>query len=203
MKHGNVRNYLDRHDYFRDVGNDAQGKKKRGRTDSRRPSTLQGPGSSIERAREVLQSRLVPPSNVVVFNGVEEVCEVTPHSEAAALVGYDISSAVNKVVALPLAGTTALPKLHGFVAVRKHRHKKAGGIIKHSTNAVKNLAATQAFPGDNVDEGRSLEPPAKKAKQPAKPAARAVRARGGAGARAGGGLGRSGHGPAARPPWQH
>eukprot|EP00873_Tetraselmis_striata_P010496 jgi/Tetstr1/430760/TSEL_020545.t1 len=43
------------------------------------------------------------------------------------------------------------------------------GIITHSTNAVKNLAAAQAFPRDNVDEGSSQERPAKKAKQPAKP----------------------------------
>eukprot|EP00873_Tetraselmis_striata_P043634 jgi/Tetstr1/463898/TSEL_008709.t1 len=57
--------------------------------------------------------------------------------------------------------------------------KRAGGIIKHNTNAVKNLAATQAVPGDNVDdEGSSPEPPAKKAKQPAKPAAVGVPARG-------------------------
>eukprot|EP00873_Tetraselmis_striata_P020889 jgi/Tetstr1/441153/TSEL_029413.t1 len=46
----------------------------------------------------------------------------------------------------------------------------AGDIIKqHNTNAVKNLAATQASLGDNVDEGSSPEPPAKGAK-PAKPA---------------------------------
>eukprot|EP00873_Tetraselmis_striata_P014641 jgi/Tetstr1/434905/TSEL_023902.t1 len=66
--------------------------------------------------------------------------------------------------------------------------KRAGGIIKHNTNAVKNLAATQAVPGDNVDEGSSPEPPAKKAKQPAKPAAGGLAlGRGGAGARVGGG----------------
>eukprot|EP00873_Tetraselmis_striata_P027709 jgi/Tetstr1/447973/TSEL_035277.t1 len=65
----------------------------------------------------------------------------------------------------------------------------AGGIIKHNTNAVKRMAATQAFPSDiNVDEGSSPEPPAKKAKQPAKPAAGVpARSRGGDGARAGGG----------------
>eukprot|EP00873_Tetraselmis_striata_P016049 jgi/Tetstr1/436313/TSEL_025152.t1 len=74
-------------------------------------------------------------------------------------------------------------------ALREHQ-KRVGVILKHNTNAVKNLAATQAFPGDNVDEGSSREPPAKKAKQPAKPAAgRRVPAwgRGGDGARAGGG----------------
>eukprot|EP00873_Tetraselmis_striata_P041043 jgi/Tetstr1/461307/TSEL_006434.t1 len=71
---------------------------------------------------------------------------------------------VGEVVALPLAGTVASLELHGFVGVLRHHHKKAGGIIKHDTNAVKNLAASQAFPGDNVDEGNSPEPPAKKAK---------------------------------------
>eukprot|EP00873_Tetraselmis_striata_P044552 jgi/Tetstr1/464816/TSEL_009555.t1 len=45
-----------------------------------------------------------------------------------------------------------------------------GGIVKHNTNVVKNLAATQAFHGDNADEGSSPEAPAKMAKQPAKPA---------------------------------
>eukprot|EP00873_Tetraselmis_striata_P043062 jgi/Tetstr1/463326/TSEL_008250.t1 len=77
-----------------------------------------------------------------------------------------------------------------LVMYREHgnQQKRAGGIIKHNTNAVKNLAATQAVPGDNVDEGSSPEPPAKKAKQPAKPAAGGLaRGRGGAGARAGGG----------------
>eukprot|EP00873_Tetraselmis_striata_P040877 jgi/Tetstr1/461141/TSEL_006279.t1 len=65
--------------------------------------------------------------------------------------------------------------------------KRAGGVIKHNTNAVKKLAATQAVPSDNVDEGSRPEPPAKKAKQLAKPAAGGlVRGRSGAGARAGG-----------------
>eukprot|EP00873_Tetraselmis_striata_P029937 jgi/Tetstr1/450201/TSEL_037240.t1 len=79
----------------------------------------------------------------------------------------------NKVVSLPLAGTAASsPKLHGLVmGVVAQQRKRAGGIIKHNTNAVKNLPATQAVPGDNVDEGSSPESPAKKAKQPAKPAA--------------------------------
>eukprot|EP00873_Tetraselmis_striata_P027842 jgi/Tetstr1/448106/TSEL_035404.t1 len=75
----------------------------------------------------------------------------------------------NKAVSLPLAGTAASPKLHGSVGVLAQQQKRAGGIIKHNTNAVKNLAATQAFSGDNVDEGSSPEPPAKKAEQPAKP----------------------------------
>eukprot|EP00873_Tetraselmis_striata_P018669 jgi/Tetstr1/438933/TSEL_002950.t1 len=70
----------------------------------------------------------------------------------------------------------------------KHQQNKVGDIIKHTTDAVKNLAATQAFPGDNVDEGSGPEPPAKKAKQPAKLAAGVMaRGRGGVWARAGGG----------------
>eukprot|EP00873_Tetraselmis_striata_P038372 jgi/Tetstr1/458636/TSEL_004340.t1 len=104
--------------------------------------------------------------------------------------GKPIVSSVqrNKIVSLPLAGTAASPKLHGLVGVLAQQQKRAGGIIKHNTNAVKNLAATQAVPGDNVDEGSSPEPPAKKAKQPAKPAAGGLaQGRGGAGARAGGG----------------
>eukprot|EP00873_Tetraselmis_striata_P028873 jgi/Tetstr1/449137/TSEL_036347.t1 len=77
-------------------------------------------------------------------------------------------------------------ELHGLVSVLAQQQKRAGGIIKHNTNAVKHLAATQDVPGDNVDEGSSPEPPAKKAKQPAKPAAGVpARGRGGAGAMAG------------------
>eukprot|EP00873_Tetraselmis_striata_P012486 jgi/Tetstr1/432750/TSEL_022116.t1 len=74
--------------------------------------------------------------------------------------------------------------------------KRAGGIIKRNTNAVKNLAARQAVLGDNVDEGSSPEPPAKKTKQPAKPAGGGpARGRGGDGARAGGGAFGSRAGP--------
>eukprot|EP00873_Tetraselmis_striata_P006155 jgi/Tetstr1/426419/TSEL_016727.t1 len=50
----------------------------------------------------------------------------------------------NKVVALPLAGTAASPELNATLRVLKQHQKKAGGSIKHNTNAVKNLAATQA-----------------------------------------------------------
>eukprot|EP00873_Tetraselmis_striata_P038541 jgi/Tetstr1/458805/TSEL_045189.t1 len=57
----------------------------------------------------------------VMFNGEGEVCEVKPHSETA--------------------------ELHGFVGILKQQHEKACGIIKSNTNAVKNLAATQALPG--------------------------------------------------------
>eukprot|EP00873_Tetraselmis_striata_P013779 jgi/Tetstr1/434043/TSEL_023187.t1 len=105
----------------------------------------------------------------------------------------------NKVVLLPLAGTAASPKLHGLVGVLTQQQKRAGGIIKHNTNAVKNLAATQAVPGDNIDEGSSPEPPAKKAKQPTKPL---LEGRPGAGVVPGPGraVGRSGRGPAAEPP---
>eukprot|EP00873_Tetraselmis_striata_P018208 jgi/Tetstr1/438472/TSEL_027027.t1 len=104
--------------------------------------------------------------------------------------GKPIVSSVqrNKVVVLAPAGTAASPMLHGFVGVLARQQQKAGGIIKHNTNAVKNLAATQAFPGDNVDEGSCPEPSGKKAKQPVKPASGvAARGRGGAGARVGGG----------------
>eukprot|EP00873_Tetraselmis_striata_P027909 jgi/Tetstr1/448173/TSEL_035464.t1 len=127
---------------------------------------------------DVLPSRQVPPLNVEFKDG-EEVCEV---------------------VSLPLAGTAASPKLHNLVDVLAQQQKRAGGIIKHDTNAVVNLAATQAVPGDNVDEGSCPEPPAKKAKQPAKLAAGVpARGRGGAGARAGSGTFGS-RGLAARPP---
>eukprot|EP00873_Tetraselmis_striata_P044931 jgi/Tetstr1/465195/TSEL_009902.t1 len=74
----------------------------------------------------------------------------------------------------------------GVVGVPKQQHKRAGGIIKHNTNAVKSLAATQAAPGDNVDEGSSPEPSAKKANHPANPADGVpAHGRGGAGAMAG------------------
>eukprot|EP00873_Tetraselmis_striata_P041569 jgi/Tetstr1/461833/TSEL_006912.t1 len=100
----------------------------------------------------------------------EEVCEVMPLSEAAASTfgGKSIVSSVqrNKVVSLPMSGTAASPKLHGLVGVMAQQQKRAGSVIKHNTNAVKNLAATQAVPSDNVDEGSSPEPPAKKASNP-------------------------------------
>eukprot|EP00873_Tetraselmis_striata_P007247 jgi/Tetstr1/427511/TSEL_017637.t1 len=119
--------------------------------------------------------------------------------------GKPIASSVqcNKVVALPLAGTAASPKIHGLVGMLKQPLKRAGGFIKHNTNAVKNLAAMQAFPGDNVDEGSSSEPPAKKAKPPAAKPAGGVpaRGRGGVGARAGGGVFGSRAGRQAAP-WQ-
>eukprot|EP00873_Tetraselmis_striata_P022851 jgi/Tetstr1/443115/TSEL_031171.t1 len=147
-KQGNVRNYLARY-YFEDEGKGGQG--------GRKPlPSADGLAKALDLAEEWHQSELgryyqagkCPPANVM-FKGEKEVCEVTPHWEAAA------------------------PRLGG----------RAGGIIKRNTNAVKNLAATQAVPGDNVDEGNSPEPPAKKAKQPANP----PQGRGGAGARAGGG----------------
>eukprot|EP00873_Tetraselmis_striata_P005455 jgi/Tetstr1/425719/TSEL_016139.t1 len=125
--------------------------------------------------------------------GEDKICEVTSHSEAAVPTFGDkpIVSNVqrNKVVALSLAGSAASSELHGFVSMLKHHQKKAGGVINHNTNVVKNLAATQAFPGENVDEGSTPEPQAKKAMQPAKlvPGVPA-RGRGGAGARAGGGV---------------
>eukprot|EP00873_Tetraselmis_striata_P020228 jgi/Tetstr1/440492/TSEL_028818.t1 len=60
----------------------------------------------------------------------------------------------NKIVPLPLAGTAASPKLHGLVGVLAQQHKRAGGIIKHNTTVVKNLAATQAVPGDTASAVR-------------------------------------------------
>eukprot|EP00873_Tetraselmis_striata_P021140 jgi/Tetstr1/441404/TSEL_029651.t1 len=78
-------------------------------------------------------------------------------------------------------------ELHaGFVGVLKQPQKKAGGITKLNTNAPRSMTAMQAFPGDNVDEGSSPEPPANKAEQRVKPAAEVpARGRGDAGARAG------------------
>eukprot|EP00873_Tetraselmis_striata_P025835 jgi/Tetstr1/446099/TSEL_033699.t1 len=95
------------------------------------------------------------PSNVM-FKDDKEVCEVTPHSESW-------KPQRNKVMSPPLAGTAASPKLQALAGVLAQQHKKAGSIIKHNTIAAKHLAATQAFPGDNVDEGSRSEPPAKKA----------------------------------------
>eukprot|EP00873_Tetraselmis_striata_P021519 jgi/Tetstr1/441783/TSEL_030000.t1 len=177
-KQGNVRNYPARY-YFQDEGKDGQGGRKKGPLPS-----ADGLAKALDLAEAWHQSELgryyqagkCPPANVM-FKG-EEVCEVTPHWEAAA----------QQIVSLPLVGTAASPKLHGLVGVLAQQQKRAGGIIKHNTNAVKNLADTQAVPGDNVDEGSSPEPPAKNAKQPAKPAAGGLaQGRGGAGARAGGG----------------
>eukprot|EP00873_Tetraselmis_striata_P017551 jgi/Tetstr1/437815/TSEL_026455.t1 len=125
-----------------------------------------------------------------MFKGEQEGCEVTPHSEAAGR-SYPVFNATRSwrcrwQAPLRRQSSTAL------VGVLVQQHKRAGGIIKHNTNAVKNMAATQAFPGDNVDEGSSPEPPAKKAKQPAKPAAGVpAQGRGGAWAMAGGGPFRS------------
>eukprot|EP00873_Tetraselmis_striata_P007404 jgi/Tetstr1/427668/TSEL_017793.t1 len=126
-----------------------------------------------------------PPSNVV-FKGEEEVCEMPAQS-----LRWTIVSSVqrNKVVSLLLPGTVASPKLPGYlVGVMAQQQKRAGGIIKHNTNAIKNMAATQAVPGDNVDEGSSPEPPARKGEPPAKPAVGVpARGRAGAGAMAGSG----------------
>eukprot|EP00873_Tetraselmis_striata_P022852 jgi/Tetstr1/443116/TSEL_031172.t1 len=167
-----------------------------------RHMTMQAGIGALDLAEEWHQSELgryyqvgkCPPANVM-FKGEEEVCEVTPHLEAAdprpvpAFGGKPIVSIVqrNKIVSLPQAGTAASPKLHGLVGVLAQQQKRVSGIIKHNTNAVKNMAATQAVPGDNVDEGSSPEPPTKKAKRLAKPAVGGrARCRGGAGARAGG-----------------
>eukprot|EP00873_Tetraselmis_striata_P041731 jgi/Tetstr1/461995/TSEL_007067.t1 len=93
-------------------------------------------------------------------------------------------------------GACHIPTSRGLEFTLKGTQKKAGGIIKLNTNAVKDLAATQAVPGDSVDEGSSPELPAKKAKQPAKPAAGVpARGQGGDGAIAGGGAFGSRAGP--------
>eukprot|EP00873_Tetraselmis_striata_P006705 jgi/Tetstr1/426969/TSEL_017182.t1 len=109
---GNARSYLARY-YFQDEVKDGQG----GRKNAPLPSA-DGLAKALDLAEAWNHSELgryyqagkCPPANVM-FKGEEEVCEMTPHSEGAAV------------------------------------------------------------PGDNVDEGSSPEPPAKKAKQPAKPAA--------------------------------
>eukprot|EP00873_Tetraselmis_striata_P034041 jgi/Tetstr1/454305/TSEL_041224.t1 len=112
-----------------------------------------------------------------MFKGEEEVCEyivvVSDPRPFPTFGGKPIVSSVqrNKVVSMALAGTSDSPKLHGLVGVLAQQQKRAGGIIKHNTNAVKNHTATQAVPGDNVDEGSGPEPPAKNTKQPAKPPA--------------------------------
>eukprot|EP00873_Tetraselmis_striata_P026844 jgi/Tetstr1/447108/TSEL_034546.t1 len=186
-KQGNVRNYLARY-YFHDEGKDGQRCRKEGPLLS-----ADGLAKALDLAEAWHQSELggyyqagkCPPANVM-FKGEEE----TPRPVPTFGGNKPIVSTVqrNKIVSLPLAGTAASPKLHGLVGVPVQQQKRAGGIIKHNTNAVKNLAATQAVPGDNVDEGSSPEPPAKKAKQPAKPAAGGLaQDRGGAGAGAGGG----------------
>eukprot|EP00873_Tetraselmis_striata_P006293 jgi/Tetstr1/426557/TSEL_001633.t1 len=187
MTRGNVRNYLARH-YFLDEGKDGQGCRKKGPLPSADGPTREGPRPCSELGRYYKAGKC-PHANVM-FKVEEEVCEVTPHCGAAdprlvpTFGGKPIVSTVqrNKVVSLPLASTAASPKLHGLVGVLAQPQKRAGGIIKHNTNAVKSLAATQAVPGDNVDEGSNPEPPAK---QPAKPAVGGpAQSRGGAGARA-------------------
>eukprot|EP00873_Tetraselmis_striata_P042188 jgi/Tetstr1/462452/TSEL_007449.t1 len=93
------------------------------------------------------QAGRYPPYNGI-FNGEEDVCEqVTPHSEAAVPTfgGKPIVSSVqrNKVVEVPLAGTAASQELSATLGMLKQQQKKAGGIIKHNTNVVKNMAATR------------------------------------------------------------
>eukprot|EP00873_Tetraselmis_striata_P043399 jgi/Tetstr1/463663/TSEL_008524.t1 len=126
-------------------------------------------GNAIDLAEAWHQSELgryyqagkCPPRDVM-FKREEEVCETFAQSLRSAVSrSYRLFSATSKLVSLPLAGTAASPKLHGLVGVQPQQQKRAGGIIKHNTNAVKNMAATQAVHGDNVDEGSSPEPPAK------------------------------------------
>eukprot|EP00873_Tetraselmis_striata_P042848 jgi/Tetstr1/463112/TSEL_008046.t1 len=170
---GNVRNYLARH-YFQDEGKDGQGGRKKGPLPSAdRLAKAFDIAEAWQQSQQgtYYQAGECPPFKMML-KGEEEIREVTPHSEAA---GRSTATGGHRCVANASWLDGAL--------------KRAGGIIKHNTNAVKNRrAATQAFPGDNVDEGGSPEPPAKEAKQPAKPEAGVpARGRGDARAKAGGG----------------
>eukprot|EP00873_Tetraselmis_striata_P005184 jgi/Tetstr1/425448/TSEL_015895.t1 len=55
----------------------------------------------------------------------------------------------------------------------KQQRKRAGGIMKHNTNAFKNLPATTRASRPATTSTRAVAP-AKKAKQPAKPASRSA-----------------------------
>eukprot|EP00873_Tetraselmis_striata_P017985 jgi/Tetstr1/438249/TSEL_026818.t1 len=184
----NLRNYLNRH-YFPDVGKDVQAKKGPLTREDGLAKALDLAAAAWQESEQLgryYEAGLkCPPSNVV-YKGEKEVCQVTSQSEAAipAFGGKPIvprfqrSSAApcpaagNRIVALRLAGTAALLNLNGMVGVLRQQQNKAGGIIKHNTNAVENMAATQAFTRDIVDEGSSPKPPAKKSKQlPTKSAA--------------------------------
>eukprot|EP00873_Tetraselmis_striata_P039351 jgi/Tetstr1/459615/TSEL_004978.t1 len=162
---GNVRGDLARHCFRDAVGKDAPvvGRKKGPLPSEHRLAKANDLAEAWQQSElgKHYEAGKCPPSNVV-FKGEEEVWAVTPHSEAV--------------------------ELNAMFGVMKQHPTKAGGIIKHNSKAVKNMAVTQAFPGDNVDEGSSPEPPAKKAKQPAKPGAGVpARGRGDGGAKAGGG----------------
>eukprot|EP00873_Tetraselmis_striata_P026717 jgi/Tetstr1/446981/TSEL_034439.t1 len=128
-----------------------------------------------------------------MFKGEEEVCEVTPHWEAAVPTfgGKPIVSTVqrNTIVSLPLAGTGASPNLHGLVGVHAQQQKRAGGIIKHNTNAVKNLAAKRK-PSPATTSTRAVAQ-SPRPRRPSSPLSRRLDSRSGAGARAGGGAHRS------------
>eukprot|EP00873_Tetraselmis_striata_P006942 jgi/Tetstr1/427206/TSEL_017394.t1 len=97
--------------------------------------------------------------------------------------------------AAAIAGTAASPKLNGMVGVLRQHQKKPGGIIKHNTNAVKNLAATQAFTGDNyLTSTRAAIARIPRPRRPSSPPSqrmecRPIQGRGDAGARARGGAG--------------
>eukprot|EP00873_Tetraselmis_striata_P044549 jgi/Tetstr1/464813/TSEL_009552.t1 len=127
------------------------------------------------------------------------VASSTPHG----MLGYGRKAALKAAHALARKQGSVRNYLarHYLRDVGKDPHDKGGRHLKHNTNAVKNLAATPVFHGDNVDEGNSPELPAKKAKQPGKPAA-GVPSRGRGCAGPGRAVGRSGRGPAAKPPWQ-
>eukprot|EP00873_Tetraselmis_striata_P024250 jgi/Tetstr1/444514/TSEL_032393.t1 len=104
------------------------------------------------------------------------------------------------IVSLPLAGTAALPKLHGLVGVLAHQKKRSGGIIKHNTNAVKNLAAI-AKPSPATTSTRAVAR-SPRPRRPSSPPSRRLEGWPRAGVLPGPGraVGRSGRGPAAGPP---
>eukprot|EP00873_Tetraselmis_striata_P042187 jgi/Tetstr1/462451/TSEL_007449.t2 len=76
---------------------------------------------------------------------LHDVMYVYVQSPVPTFGGKPIVSSVqrNKVVEVPLAGTAASQELSATLGMLKQQQKKAGGIIKHNTNVVKNMAATR------------------------------------------------------------
>eukprot|EP00873_Tetraselmis_striata_P021828 jgi/Tetstr1/442092/TSEL_030251.t1 len=102
-KHGKVgTSYFARH-YFRDVGKDAEGRKKGRLPSEDRLAKARNFAEAWQQSElgRYYQAGKCPPYNVV-FKGEEEVCEVTPHSEATVPTfgGKPIVSSVqlNKIV---------------------------------------------------------------------------------------------------------
>eukprot|EP00873_Tetraselmis_striata_P008747 jgi/Tetstr1/429011/TSEL_001872.t1 len=90
--------------------------------------------------------------------------------------------------------------LHGLVGVLAQQQKRAGGIIKHNTNAVKNLAAI-AKPSPATTSTRAVAR-SPRPRRPSSPPSRRLEGWPRAGVVQGPGraVGRSGRGPAAGPP---